>query len=115
MGSFCNDGTDCTRDSSLCPSGAFECNPRSLGNCSPSCSAGTCGDDYTDVNGPDNILGTLDDEECDDGNMYNGDGCSNTCKREHCGDGYPDSNGPDNIVNTDDDEECDLGQSNGIL
>lgn len=114
-GSFCNDGTECTHDSSVCAGGDFECKARAFNSCTPFCTAGTCGDNYLDMDGPDDILGTADDEECDDGNIYNGDGCSMSCTIEHCGDGYPDSNGPDNIINTSDDEECDLGLANGIL
>src|SRR5690349_15927727 len=30
------------------------------------------------------------DEECDDGNLKNGDGCSKDCKREVCGNGITD-------------------------
>src|SRR6188474_1093282 len=29
-------------------------------------------------------------EECDDGNIVDGDGCSHECKREECGNGIPD-------------------------
>lgn len=46
-----------------------------------------CGDGILDENGRDNILGTEDDEQCDDGNTVSGDGCSSTCKTEFCGDG----------------------------
>ena len=30
VGSYCNNGTDCTRDPSICANGAFECRPRAL-------------------------------------------------------------------------------------
>lgn len=93
-GSYCNNGNDCTRDASVCANGLFECNPRSLNGCSSTCTAGACGDGDLDYDGADNILGTDDDEECDDGNLVNGDGCSSNCSHEYCGDGYRDSNGP---------------------
>jgi cysteine-rich repeat protein len=40
------------------------------------CAGGTCGDGVVNVG-----------EECDDGNMADGDGCSSTCAEEYCGDG----------------------------
>jgi cysteine-rich repeat protein len=39
-------------------------------------------------------------EECDDGNVVNGDGCNNQCMNEYCG---------DNAVNNNGTEECDDG------
>lgn len=41
-----------------------------------------CGDGVIDVNGIDEIFGTFDDEQCDDGNTVSGDGCSFVCKSE---------------------------------
>lgn len=41
-------------------------------------------------------------EQCDDGNLVNGDGCSNTCTLEQCGNGVIDEN-----------EQCDTGGANG--
>ncbi len=41
-------------------------------------------------------------EQCDDGNLVNGDGCSNTCTLEQCGNGVIDEN-----------EQCDAGGANG--
>jgi len=47
------------------------------------------------------------DEECDDGNNFNGDGCSADCKCEDCTDGECFCG--DGIIN--DDEECDDGNN----
>lgn len=52
-----------------------------------------------DLDGLDNISGTADDEECDDGNNTNGDWCSDTCKNAFCGDG---------ILSPISGEQCDL-------
>ncbi|MDD4319901.1 MAG: DUF4215 domain-containing protein, partial [Candidatus Peribacteraceae bacterium] len=49
--------------------------------------------------GPYRWICTFQGEECDDGNLYNGDGCTRECKREYCGDGLVNSN-----------EECDAGK-----
>jgi hypothetical protein len=51
-----------------------------------------------DTDGADGLLGTIDDEECDDGNADNTDGCTVFCKESTCGDGV---RGPN--------EECDIG------
>jgi|GEM_PF-6942079 len=56
-------------------------------------------------------------EECDDGNVSNGDGCSSQCRRESvgalCGNG-PQSNDPaSGLSRLDPGEECDLGSQNG--
>jgi len=45
-----------------------------------------CGDGVLEPEGQDRILGTVDDEECDDGNLEREDGCNETCKLEDCGD-----------------------------
>ncbi len=50
-------------------------------------------------------------EECDDGNIVNGDGCSSTCTDEFCGDGVTDPDGPDNAPGGGDDEQCDDGNN----
>jgi cysteine-rich repeat protein len=116
VGSYCNNGTDCTRDPSICANGAFECRPRALNWCSPTCTQGTCGDGAFDPDGPDNTFWTPDDEQCDDGNLQNGDSCSANCREEYCGDGYRDSNWKDDNINTlADNEQCDLGPNNGLL
>ncbi|MBW2456679.1 MAG: DUF4215 domain-containing protein, partial [Deltaproteobacteria bacterium] len=39
-----------------------------------------CGDGAVSPNGADGIPNTPDDEECDDGNLVNGDGCQSDCK-----------------------------------
>jgi len=48
-----------------------------------------CGDGTVDGDGFDDIAGTNDDEQCDDGNTVNNDCCSSTCKFEtgSCSDG----------------------------
>jgi cysteine-rich repeat protein len=113
-GSYCNNGTDCTADATICANWLFECRPRSFNGCSASCTMWACGDGALDVNGGNNILWDGDDESCDDGNVVNGEWCNSACQREYCGDGYRDSNGPDNVVGNADDEECDLWQNNGV-
>lgn len=52
---------------------------------------GLCGDGTVDA-----------DEQCDDGNLKNGDGCSNQCTNEECGNGILDPS-----------EQCDNGMQNG--
>ena len=61
-----------------------------LGACGGGSSNGAavCGDKIVD----------LEIEECDDGNLFDGDGCSAQCRDEGCGDGIVDA-----------DEECDDG------
>lgn len=51
----------------------------------------------------DGVINT-NDEQCDDGNLAQGDGCGPTCAVEHCGDG---------VVNRDG-EACDDGAANGF-
>jgi hypothetical protein len=73
-GRFCDDGTNCTADSSICPS---ECQPRFVDGCNPACEPSICGDGYVNTLGADEILGTSDDEVCDPGSFCaNGDDCS---------------------------------------
>ncbi|MEZ4380477.1 MAG: DUF4215 domain-containing protein [Nannocystaceae bacterium] len=57
--------------------------------CDADCTLATCGDGHTNA-----AAG----EECDDGNLINGDRCNNSCERNTCGDGVVDA-----------DEECDDG------
>lgn len=64
-----------------------------------------------DLDGPDNILGNEDDEECDDGNTVHGDGCSETCTNEFCGDGFVDTDGLNQKWGDNDDEHCDDGNT----
>ena len=59
----------------------------------PACLINDCGDGILDVDKG---------EECDDGNVRNGDGCSSTCLWERCGNGVVDV-----------DEECDDGNTLG--
>ena len=86
-----------------------------INGCNPSCISADCGDGALDPDGVDNILGNVDDEECDDGNVINGDGCSSLCDVEYCGDNYEDLDGPDNVSGTNDDENCDIGINNGVF
>ena len=46
------------------------------------CVLGVCGDGILEAYGPDGMIGTDDDEQCDDGNDIDDDGCSATCKLE---------------------------------
>jgi hypothetical protein len=46
-----------------------------------------CGDGFVDQYGSDGLLGTADDEECDDSGNMSGDGCSADCKVEACSGG----------------------------
>ena len=43
------------------------------------CEEEVCGDGFHDLNGPDNIWLTTDDEQCDDGNDIDDDDCANDC------------------------------------
>jgi cysteine-rich repeat protein len=52
---------------------------------------GACGDGVLDPG-----------EECDDGNLVDGDGCDSNCTRPHCGNGIKDAG-----------EDCDDGAANG--
>ncbi|MDD4319158.1 MAG: hypothetical protein PHW10_02440 [Candidatus Peribacteraceae bacterium] len=88
QGEECDDGTDC---------GDGWCNSDDANAaCRLDCTWGRCGDDITD-----DWYG----EECDDGNLDNGDGCSDACLEEQgsCGDG---------IVDKSRGEECDEGKAN---
>ncbi len=97
-GEQCDDGGVCsddinvactTADVSGCvdPNSAV-CLPVSGDGCSEFCQPERCGDGVLDLNGIDNDITTLDDnEECDDGAQSNGDGCDANCKLEACGDG----------------------------
>ncbi len=56
-------------------------------SCDADCTAAECGDGY---------LNTTAGEECDDGNLMDGDACQSTCQLPGCGDGFVDAT-----------EECD--------
>lgn len=58
-----------------------------------------CGDGIHDIDGADDIIGTEDDEACDDGNNINGDGCSATCQPEHGADDDDDHGADDDDDN----------------
>jgi len=58
----------------------------------PSSAQGVCGDRAVDTG-----------EQCDDGDLVNGDGCSSECRSEICGNGI-----------VDEAEQCDSGPLNGI-
>lgn|GEM_PF-1149117 len=98
-GGVCFDDSDC--GSGNCSFGAIECQSNPCNGCTDRCAPIECGDGIQECN-----------EECDDGNLDNGDGCDNSCLWEFCGDGVFDNNGRDNIYGTEDDEECDMGWGN---
>ncbi len=56
-----------------------------------------CGNGKLEPSWKDTIVGTADDEECDDGNVVSGDKCSRTCKIEtsctRCGGGWSNTTG----------------------
>jgi len=76
----CADENDCTVDS--CIEGACHHTSITVAACVPT--EPTCGDHHTDA---------LTGEECDDGNLVNGDGCSSTCHLEHITVDIPGGNG----------------------
>lgn len=53
-----------------------ETHPSVLLTITPATPVNLCGNGHTDENGADELAGTADDEECDDGDFQNGDGCS---------------------------------------
>ncbi len=130
-GKSCANGTDCTDDPYLCPTGPAECYARLTDTCNPACEPSRCGDRYTDPDGMNNQGGDYDDEECDEGSYCNDfvtdcsrdpsicpggifecrprlkNGCSGYCSDASCGDGTLDINGLDDLVLTEDDEQCD--------
>jgi cysteine-rich repeat protein len=99
------------RFSDLCGNGDVdpgeECDPASDRNCDADCSMSICGDGFVGLgevcddmvesgfcNGDgkcgrplcgDAVLNRSAGEECDDGNLTNGDNCSAQCKLENCG------------------------------
>ncbi len=88
------EGSECT---DTCQSLEYECGTQTVCGVSTycgTCSSGTCqsgecivalscGNGYTDLDGVDNNIGSvLDNEQCDDGNLIDGDGCSSTCQIE---------------------------------
>jgi len=80
-----------------------ECDDRNTvdgDGCNSICNLEFCGDGQRDSDGPDNIPGNMDDEECDMG-MNNSDvlpdACRTNCTKARCGDGVIDSS-----------EECDF-------
>lgn len=100
-GGFCGDGTvdpgeECDGqaigDPLACGASSF---PFCLTDCRRACT--TCGNGKREVPTPDR------GEECDDGNLLDGDGCSAMCKLPFCGDG---------LVDTSLFEGCDLGAGN---
>lgn len=128
-GRFCSNGSGCTTNPWICPG---DCKTRLVGDCTPDCTYGSCGDGVVDPDGADNNPATIgDNEDCDNGKFCpNGVPCTNnptlcpgqcitvftttclaTCKALYCGDGYVDLDGPDNILGTADDEQCDDGNT----
>src|SRR6185369_2858606 len=74
---------ECGKAGILCPAGTHCAAVQGI--CLPD--NNTCGDGHTDPS-----------EECDDGNVTDGDGCSAACTIERCGNGRVDKG-----------EKCDLG------
>ncbi len=115
-GKSCENGTDCTDDPFLCPTGPAECYARITDTCNPACEPSRCGDRYIDPDGMNNQGGDYDDEECDEGSYCNDfvtdcsrdpsicpggifecrprlkNGCSGFCSDASCGDGTLDIN-----------------------
>lgn len=65
--------------SQVCKSGIICPSDTKCAGIQPVCITNDCGDGVTDAN-----------EECDDGNILDGDGCAHNCKMEGCGNGIPD-------------------------
>jgi len=94
---MCLTDTDCGLGG-ICTSsnGCIAGNSNSRGDtCRADCKLPACGDGAVDPNTDTNGLGG---EECDDGNLVDGDGCDSNCTVTRCG------NGVRTI-----EEECDLG------
>jgi cysteine-rich repeat protein len=86
-GKRCDDlVTSCTSDATVCPTWPTECRTRYINGCTEECIS-WCGDSILQEAGVDGILGTEDDEQCDDGNSRQSDSCTSTCKLPVCGDG----------------------------
>ena len=80
-GKSCLDGTDCSVNG-ICNDGS-SCLPRDGDGCNHLCQYETCGDGVLQPYGADGNPSTLvDNEECDDGNILDGDGCSANCKNQ---------------------------------
>ncbi|MGB5522898.1 MAG: DUF4215 domain-containing protein [Polyangiales bacterium] len=77
MVEFCGDGA-------VNNNGAEDCEPPGTPVCTDTCAArgAVCGDGFINV-----------PEECEDGNVLDGDGCTSTCMVEFCGDGVVNDNG----------------------
>lgn len=100
-GGFCGDGAvdpgeqcdgEALGDTLVCGASSF---PFCLTDCRVACTA--CGNGKREVPTPDR------GEECDDGNLVDGDGCSAQCTLPFCGDGLVDAS----LF-----EGCDLGEYN---
>jgi cysteine-rich repeat protein len=98
-GGWCTDDSQC--GAGTCSVSAADCESNPCNGCTDRCAPISCGDGIVECN-----------EECDDGNLDNGDGCNVSCMWEFCGDGTYDADGGDNIVGTEDDEKCDSGWGN---
>jgi len=74
---FCGDGI-------VNDAGAEDCEPPGTATCTSSCAARTplCGDGYQTP-----------PEQCEDGNLLDGDGCTSDCVVEFCGDGVVNDSG----------------------
>ncbi len=108
----CPEGTTCDVEHHLCvlpndpcpsmPDGT-ECGTDPLSGASRYCSDGIC---VVGLCGDTILAGN---EQCDDGNVLDGDGCSGTCKLEGCGDGIVDPVQRDAMGNLFANEQCDDG------
>jgi cysteine-rich repeat protein len=74
---FCGDGV-------VNDNGGEACEPPGTATCTDSCAARipVCGDGFRTP-----------PEQCEDGNLTNGDGCTSSCRLELCGDGVINNNG----------------------
>ena len=103
------DGCDATCNDEIpgavCGNGSTEVGEACDGqaNCTPLCNWNICGDGY--------LYSAV--EQCDDGNLVNGDNCDSSCNIEPpaaiCPNGVFEPNGADGIPGSYDDEECDDG------
>lgn len=79
----------CPTTGITCPSGTI------CAAAQPVCLVSSCGNGVTDSG-----------EQCDDGNIHEGDGCSPTCKREECGNSIQDPGEVCDDGNTDSGDGC---------
>ena len=81
----CDAAENCTGTGAACPADVFQpdganCDDTQTCTVADMCVAGVCAGD-SNVCGDGTLQGSC-NEECDDGNVVNGDGCSATCQKE---------------------------------